>query len=399
MGADPDLVRSFLNRQIVPSFLDYWEISGLDPISLQRDRMPAYYDMFDTSGGVIVAHGNQRLWDSQKALPWSEIMYQTWPLAAQKANKLAAGKNHPPGGPISNLRSVVQHVIHNKGTQTVMKAAYEANGFDPGYDGPEEWRKWTEEDNKPFFFAFLGTDNVKGTIWLLNDHANEIGRKEISVIWTRWHLGNPDICNYYFPNVKAPSVHQIKFQLNKNPNMQLFYHDNKPGDCRLRHHSDKDYSPTRLRSLGLLFYTFPPQSPSSAAQIEALAETRSYANRDDITISPGPMGPAYEINLLQFYTEHMHEDEEIRYILAGAGYFDVRDEEDRWVRIRVEQGDLLILPAGIYHRFTVDEGNYIHAVRFFKSQPKWTALYRGEETENNEVRQEYLEARGHVFPA
>ncbi|KAL8798687.1 MAG: hypothetical protein Q9182_006473 [Xanthomendoza sp. 2 TL-2023] len=192
MVADPDLVQSFSKRQLDPSFLDYWEISGFDPVTLRRDRMPAYYDIFDTHGGVIVAHGNQRRWDSQKAIPWSEIMYQTWQLAEQKANKLG-GKNHPHGGPISNLRSVVQHVIHNKGTQAVMKTAYEANGFVPGYDGPEEWRKWTEEDNKHFFFGFLGTDNIKGTIWLLNDHANELGRKQISAIWTRWHLGNPDI--------------------------------------------------------------------------------------------------------------------------------------------------------------------------------------------------------------
>ncbi|KAL8881640.1 MAG: hypothetical protein Q9198_001195 [Flavoplaca austrocitrina] len=175
----------------------HWKIFGFDPISQQRDQTSACYNIFDTHNGLIIAESNRRGGDSQQKLPWSELMYQTWSYAAKNADSLAAANAaHPPGGPISNLRAVVQHFIVNKGTQQVLTAAYNARGWVPGYDGEDQWREFKEEDagkKNFFFYSLLGTDNVKGTVWLLNDHANEIGRKDISAIHVRWHMGNPDI--------------------------------------------------------------------------------------------------------------------------------------------------------------------------------------------------------------
>lgn len=88
--------------------------------------------------------------------------------------------------------------------------------------------------------------------------------------------------------------------------------------------------------------------------------------------------------------EHLHADDEVRFILDGSGYFDIRDPEDRWIRLVIGKGDLISLPAGIYHKLHLDENQYVKAMRFFAGEPVWKAYYRSEETDNCAARKQYL---------
>lgn len=124
------------------------------------------------------------------------------------------------------------------------------------------------------------------------------------------------------------------------------------GDQREPHDSGRAVSEDKLASLGVLYHNCP-----SVEGVDAIAKERGYKNRDTICVSPQSMGDVYEDKVKMFFAEHLHEDEEIRYILDGEGYFDVRGEEDEWIRIELAKDDLIILPAGIYHRFTTNEQN------------------------------------------
>ncbi|KAF8979434.1 1,2-dihydroxy-3-keto-5-methylthiopentene dioxygenase [Entomortierella lignicola] len=172
--------------------------------------------------------------------------------------------------------------------------------------------------------------------------------------------------------------------------MRAYLYDNLDTDCREPHELSPSVpvSVQELNESGVLYWRL--EGDDYTEQIKKICEERNYKNQDEITVSKEGLGAVFEDKIKTFFAEHLHEDEEIRAILEGTGYFDIRDKKDRWVRIKVEAGDLIVLPAGIYHRFTLDTNNYLKAKRLFKEDPVWTPLNRP--VDENPFRKAYLEA-------
>ena len=127
--------------------------------------------------------------------------------------------------------------------------------------------------------------------------------------------------------------------------MRAYYFDDIPGDQRLLHDSGESLSETDLAKLGVLYWHIPLDADSET-RIDELALKRGYKNRDTIRVTREGLGDQYEAKLKMFFEEcvflfllvypftgfkksnvnsrHMHEDEEIRYIKEGSGFFDVR---------------------------------------------------------------------------
>uniref|UniRef100_A0A3B1K4Z4 Acireductone dioxygenase n=1 Tax=Astyanax mexicanus TaxID=7994 RepID=A0A3B1K4Z4_ASTMX len=159
--------------------------------------------------------------------------------------------------------------------------------------------------------------------------------------------------------------------------IEAWFMDESSSDQRLPHRLEPNQpvSLQELQKIGVFYWKLNADIYESDPELQKIREDRGYSYMDIITIHPDKL-PNYEDKLKMFYEEHLHLDDEIRYILEGRAYFDVRDQNDRWIRIAMTKGDLITLPAGIYHRFTLDETNYTKAMRLFVGEPVWKAYNR-----------------------
>ncbi|MDR3737831.1 MAG: cupin domain-containing protein [Terracidiphilus sp.] len=122
-----------------------------------------------------------------------------------------------------------------------------------------------------------------------------------------------------------------------------------------------------------------PQNASAeevlSAYADEIAEMKrrgGYVTADVIDVQPET--PNLEAMLAKFDKEHTHAEDEVRFILSGRGIFFLVLGE-KVAAVEVGPGDMLRVPRGARHWFTLCEDRCIRAIRWFQDPAGWAPHY------------------------
>jgi 1,2-dihydroxy-3-keto-5-methylthiopentene dioxygenase len=111
-----------------------------------------------------------------------------------------------------------------------------------------------------------------------------------------------------------------------------------------------------------------------ADEIDAMKQRGGYVTADVIDVTPET--PNLDAMLARFDKEHTHSEDEVRFILAGRGIFFLHIGA-QVVSVEVGSGDMLRVPNGTTHWFTLCDDRRIRAIRWFQDTTGWTPRYTG----------------------
>lgn len=120
----------------------------------------------------------------------------------------------------------------------------------------------------------------------------------------------------------------------------------------------------------------PPEKIMAAYRedIDRLVRERGFRTVDVVSIAPDH--PNREEMRRKFLDEHFHEEDEVRFFVAGSGLFTLH-VGDKVYEIRCEAGDLIAVPDGTTHWFDMGpEPNFV-AIRFFTEPDGWVGHFTG----------------------
>ena len=110
---------------------------------------------------------------------------------------------------------------------------------------------------------------------------------------------------------------------------------------------------------------------------QELKQTAGYQSRDLIVIHPDI--PNLDVMLSKFDKCHTHDDDEVRYIIAGEGIFGFVLPDGSQVELTVQKEEYINVPANTEHWFYLTPEKRVKAIRYFISTEGWVPRYTGTE--------------------
>jgi 1,2-dihydroxy-3-keto-5-methylthiopentene dioxygenase len=106
---------------------------------------------------------------------------------------------------------------------------------------------------------------------------------------------------------------------------------------------------------------------------QQLQTTAGYQSRDLIVLHPEI--PNLDELLSKFDRTHTHSDDEVRYIIAGAGVFGFIRQDGSQIELTVEAEEYINVPANTEHWFHLTPERRTKAIRYFSGTAGWVPEY------------------------
>jgi 1,2-dihydroxy-3-keto-5-methylthiopentene dioxygenase len=118
-----------------------------------------------------------------------------------------------------------------------------------------------------------------------------------------------------------------------------------------------------------------------AERIDKVKKAGGYTSVDVINVHSAT--PGLDEMLNRFNREHWHDEDEVRFVVEGAGLFHIHPTGKPVVAIEVSAGDMIRVPRGTYHWFNLCGSRQIKAIRFFQNKSGWSPHYTESTTERD----------------
>lgn len=145
---------------------------------------------------------------------------------------------------------------------------------------------------------------------------------------------------------------------------------------------------TRLAAIGVRFEQWPLQAGiRSGAEPEAVMRAyrshiqllnEEYGFQSMDVISLDPHNPKRQELRQKFLQEHTHNEDEIRFFVAGSGLFTLHPHEQVY-EVLCTAGDLIGVPNGMRHWFDMGAKPDFVAIRFFTRPDGWVGYFTGDD--------------------